>query len=66
MTDLGEVSRRDFLVGGATAIGALATPEIFGQSGKPADSSRQVLHIIGYSHIDAAWLWPWETARTLS
>jgi alpha-mannosidase len=24
-----------------------------------AQSDRKVLHIIGYSHIDAAWLWPW-------
>ncbi len=21
--------------------------------------NKKVIHIIGYSHIDAAWLWPW-------
>ncbi len=62
------VTRRDFLVGGATAIGALATTDVFGQSGAaaaPADGSRPVLHIIGYSHIDAAWLWPWRDGSNL-
>ncbi len=59
------VSRRDFLVGGATAIGALATTDIFGQSTQQSDSSRRVLHIIGYSHIDAAWLWPWRDGSNL-
>ncbi len=59
------VTRRDFLVGGATAIGALATTDVFGQSAAQADASRPVLHIIGYSHIDAAWLWPWRDGSNL-
>ncbi|MEO6966386.1 MAG: glycoside hydrolase family 38 C-terminal domain-containing protein, partial [Acidobacteriaceae bacterium] len=59
MTDAGGVSRRDFLVGGATAIGAFAAPDVLGQTAASTDGSRRVLHIIGYSHIDAAWMWPW-------
>ncbi len=66
MVESGGVSRRDFLVGGATAIGALATPELFGQDSKRSDGSRRVLHIIGYSHLDAAWLWPWRDGSNLA
>jgi alpha-mannosidase len=46
-------SRRDFLVQGGAAAGLLAARSALGQNDK------KVLHIIGYSHIDAAWLWPW-------
>jgi alpha-mannosidase len=50
-------SRRDFLLQGTSlaalfALPALAQHEVAAASGK-------VLHLIGYSHIDAAWLWPW-------
>ncbi|MDR3751770.1 MAG: glycoside hydrolase family 38 C-terminal domain-containing protein [Terracidiphilus sp.] len=31
-----------------------------------SDASRRVLHIIGYSHIDAAWLWPWRDGSNLA
>jgi alpha-mannosidase len=49
------ISRRGFLVQGAAALGAMAAaPAIAQQAGQ-----RKVLHIIGHSHIDAAWLWPW-------
>lgn len=52
-----ELSRRDFLVGSATALGALvATPRV---ASAAENQARKVLHIIGHSHIDAAWLWPW-------
>ena len=51
-----DVSRRDFLVGGAATAGLAAARTALGQS---AAGGRKVLHIIGYSHIDAAWLWPW-------
>ena len=55
-----ELSRRDFLVQGAAAAGAVAAAPIFAQqAGGAADAHRKVLHIIGHSHIDAAWLWPW-------
>jgi alpha-mannosidase len=54
------ISRRDFVSKGAVALGALSALPAFartfaGQSG----DQRKVIHIIGYSHIDAAWLWPW-------
>jgi alpha-mannosidase len=32
---------------------------VFPTLASAADSDRKVLHIIGHSHIDAAWLWPW-------
>ena len=54
------ISRRDFVSKGAAALGVLSALPVFartfaGQSG----DQRKVIHIIGYSHIDAAWLWPW-------
>jgi alpha-mannosidase len=55
-----ELSRRDFLVRGAASLGAVATVPAFARSGPEQSSAkRKVLHIIGHSHIDAAWLWPW-------
>jgi len=51
-------------VGGTVAAGALATTEIFGQS--VSEATRPVMHIIGYSHIDAAWLWPWRDGSNLA
>ena len=50
------ISRRDFLVRSGGAAGLIAARAAMGQS---ATNERRVLHIIGYSHIDAAWLWPW-------
>lgn len=50
------LSRRDFLVQGAASLGALAAAPSLAQ---PA--GRKVLHIVGHSHIDAAWLWPWRS-----
>jgi alpha-mannosidase len=51
-----DYSRRGFLrdaalMSAAATVGA-AAPVL-------AQGQRKVLHIIGYSHIDAAWLWPW-------
>ena len=51
------LSRRDFLVQGAAAMGAAAVTPALGQ--QVGAGARKVLHIIGHSHIDAAWLWPW-------
>ena len=51
-------------MGGTVAAGALATTEIFGQS--VSEATRPVMHIIGYSHIDAAWLWPWRDGSNLA
>ena len=49
------ISRRGFLVQGAAALGAAAAAPALAQAG----GQRKVLHVIGHSHIDAAWLWPW-------
>ena len=54
-----ELSRREFVVRGAAAVGAVAAaPALVGQDTSQA-ATHKVLHIIGHSHIDAAWLWPW-------
>lgn len=53
----GIASRRDFLVGCAAAASLLTAQTAFGLD--TSNSERKVLHLIGYSHIDAAWLWPW-------
>jgi alpha-mannosidase len=62
---LGKISRRDFLAVGAAAIGTCVTSYGFDQKAAETDSSRRVLHIIGYSHIDAAWMWPWRDSSNL-
>src|SRR6202453_4710750 len=52
------LSRRDFLVQGTASLGVMASAPSWAR--RAADEgSRKVIHIIGYSHIDAAWLWPW-------
>ncbi|HEV2864275.1 MAG TPA: glycoside hydrolase family 38 C-terminal domain-containing protein [Pyrinomonadaceae bacterium] len=48
-----EVSRREFLLAGAATLAAAGLPGV-GQTTK-----QKVLHVVGHSHIDAAWLWPW-------
>lgn len=48
------LSRRDFLKGASASLAALTPPF----APNPA-ANKKVIHIIGYSHIDAAWLWPW-------
>jgi alpha-mannosidase len=55
------ISRREFVVGGAATLGAIATtiPALAQSLGEEAGQKAKVLHLIGYSHIDAAWLWPW-------
>ena len=54
------LSRRSFLMSGASAlVGAgLLSPQVFAADAS-SGSTRPILHIIGHSHIDAAWLWPW-------
>jgi len=55
-----KVSRRDFLIQGAASVGTIAAASVFTREAGAQDATkRKVLHIIGYSHIDAAWLWPW-------
>ena len=48
------LSRRDFLKGASASLAALSPPFAL----DPA-ANKKVMHIIGHSHIDAAWLWPW-------
>jgi hypothetical protein len=52
-----EFSRREFVAGTAAAAGFMATRVAWGK-GRTDGTERKVLHIIGYPHIDAAWLWP--------
>ena len=52
------VSRRDFLLQGSAALATVGTLPALAQQASLARSTK-VLHLIGYSHIDAAWLWPW-------
>ena len=52
-------SRRNFIVGGAAAAGVAAAHGMPVAAAPAAEPGRPVLHIIGHSHIDAAWLWPW-------
>ena len=54
-----DVSRRGFLVRCAAAGGALAARSAWGRSAADETGKQKVLHLIGHSHIDAAWLWPW-------
>jgi alpha-mannosidase len=48
------------------AAGLIATEDLLGLPAGDPESSRRVLHIIGYSHIDAAWLWPWQDGSNLA
>ena len=52
-----DLSRRDFLFRDAAALGAVAATPL--TAAVPENQQRKVLHVIGHSHIDAAWLWPW-------
>jgi alpha-mannosidase len=54
-----DVSRRDFLVGCAAAGGALAAGSALAETAGNGNIKEKVVHLVGYSHIDAAWLWPW-------
>jgi alpha-mannosidase len=36
------------------------------QSNAQSNAKSRVLHIVGYSHIDAAWLWPWRDGSNLA
>src|ERR1035437_2653521 len=52
------ISRRQFVAQGTATIGMMAAvPALASVLG--SGKSSKVLHIIGHSHIDAAWLWPW-------
>lgn len=56
--------RRDFLAGSAATLAPWvvhpAWRELLRMPAVPrAPGNTRVLHMIGYAHIDAAWLWPW-------
>ena len=52
------ISRRQFVIQGSATAGMLAgLPVLAGTV--DTSKSPKVVHIIGHSHIDAAWLWPW-------
>jgi alpha-mannosidase len=53
-------------VGATAAIGALGDLECFAKENSDVAASHRVLHIIGYSHIDAAWMWPWRDGSNLA
>ena len=54
------LTRRDFLFQSAASLGAMAATPAWAQSvADERPGNKKVIHIIGYSHIDAAWLWPW-------
>ena len=58
------ISRRHFLEAGVSAL-AGASMLASHLDAQIASSTRPVLHIIGHSHIDAAWLWPWKDSADL-
>jgi alpha-mannosidase len=54
------LSRRDFVRKAAASFGAMVIkPSMAQQAADRGPGRKKVLHIIGHSHIDAAWLWPW-------
>jgi alpha-mannosidase len=55
------VRRREFLATGVGTLGAAAFTPLLARNllETSAGEPKKVLHIIGHSHIDAAWLWPW-------
>jgi alpha-mannosidase len=61
------LSRRRFLADGAGAlVGASLLPKhLLAELGNQQAGARPVMHIIGHSHIDAAWLWPWPDSADL-
>ncbi|HEX8922752.1 MAG TPA: glycoside hydrolase family 38 C-terminal domain-containing protein, partial [Pyrinomonadaceae bacterium] len=71
-------SRRRFLMGGAATLGAVAAARLsvsgnqrpglnrFIAEAAQSNPKARVLHIIGYSHIDAAWLWPWRDGSNIA
>ena len=48
----------------ATPTPATPTPAMNRAASRSEARQRNVLHIIGHSHIDAAWLWPWRDGES--
>jgi len=54
------------VIQGTAAAGSLAAASGFAQHAESEDNAKmKVMHIIGQSHIDAAWLWPWRDGCTI-
>jgi alpha-mannosidase len=53
------LDRRSFILKGTAALSMVAAAPLLAQSLNEGSHRRKVVHIIGHSHIDAAWLWPW-------
>src|SRR5438067_4925147 len=60
---MSHLTRREFLAASAAALTGAAAPL---QAAQENPAKRKVLHIIAYSHIDAAWLWPWRDGANLA
>ncbi|HUN86566.1 MAG TPA: glycoside hydrolase family 38 C-terminal domain-containing protein [Terracidiphilus sp.] len=60
-----EKTRREFLMQGAAALGVIAAMPAMAQEPSKTAGARKVIHIIGHSHIDAAWLWPWRDGENM-
>jgi alpha-mannosidase len=60
-------SRRRFLTDGASALVGMGflRKDLFAGMANRRNGARPVMHIIGHSHIDAAWLWPWSDSADL-
>lgn len=52
-------SRRAFCRLGVVAAAALTSTGLSARAQSRPAGVRRVMHIIGHSHIDFAWLWPW-------
>ncbi|HEX8150163.1 MAG TPA: glycoside hydrolase family 38 C-terminal domain-containing protein [Pyrinomonadaceae bacterium] len=61
----GVYGRRRFIAAGAAAVGGVAAAGL-PAPGAQGNPKKRVLHIMGYSHIDAAWLWPWRDGSNLA
>ncbi|HEX7312471.1 MAG TPA: glycoside hydrolase family 38 C-terminal domain-containing protein [Pyrinomonadaceae bacterium] len=57
--------RRRFIAAGAAALGGVAASTL-PALGAQGNARRRVLHVVGYSHIDAAWLWPWRDGSNIA
>jgi alpha-mannosidase len=57
--------RRRFIAAGAAALGGAAAAGL-PALGAQGNVKKRVLHIMGYSHIDAAWLWPWRDGSNIA
>src|SRR5207244_2774272 len=51
---------------GAVTVGGLAAAGALPALGAQGNLKKRVLHVVGYSHIDAAWLWPWRDGSNLA